>query len=74
VRELQALYPNVSRISYAKAIEWNGEKLDTVPVVHVAWEQKKRAANTPDPGTIESWLQQRLDKKDLRVRVEETQR
>ena len=74
VRELQALYPNVSRISYAKAIEWNGEKLDTVPVVHVAWEQKKRAANTPDPGTIESWLQQRLGKKELRVRVEETGR
>lgn len=71
VRELQALYPNVSRISYAKAIEWNGEKLDTVPVVHVAWEKKRRSARTPDPATIEPWLQERLGKKGLKVRVEE---
>jgi uncharacterized hydrophobic protein (TIGR00271 family) len=71
VRELQALYPNISRISYANAVEWNGEKLDTVPVVHVAWDQKRRAANTPDPVTIEPWLQERLGKKGLRVRVEE---
>ncbi len=74
VRELQALYPNVSRISYASAIEWNGEKLDTIPVIHVAWDQKKRAANTPDPATIESWLQQRLGKPKLQVRVEESRR
>jgi uncharacterized hydrophobic protein (TIGR00271 family) len=71
IRELQALYPNVSRISYASAIEWNGEKIDTIPVVHVAWDDKKRAPNTPDPATIEPWLQERLGKKGLRVRVEE---
>ncbi|MDQ3099937.1 MAG: DUF389 domain-containing protein [Bacteroidota bacterium] len=74
VSELQALYPNVSRISYANAIEWDGEKLDTVPVIHVAWEKKGRTRNTPDPATIEPWLQQRLGKKDLRVRVEEGRR
>jgi uncharacterized hydrophobic protein (TIGR00271 family) len=74
VRELQALYPNVSRISYANAIEWNGERLDTIPVVHVAWDEKRRAPNTPDPSTIEPWLQQRLGKEGLRVRVEEARR
>ena len=74
VRELQALYPNVSRISYAKAIEWNGEKLDTVPVVHVAWDKKKRVAKSPDPAMIEPWLQERLGKKGLKVRVEERER
>ncbi len=72
VAELKALYPNISRISYANAVEWNGEKLDTIPVVHVAWDAKARARNTPDPRTIEPWLQQRLGKKDLKVRVEET--
>ncbi len=72
VAELKALYPNISRISYANAVEWNGERLDTIPVVHVAWDAKARARNTPDPRTIEPWLQQRLGKKDLKVRVEET--
>lgn len=68
VREMQVVFPGITRFSYANAVIWSGERLDTIPTAFVLWD----AGIDPEvmsqrEATLQGWLRERLRKPGMRV-------
>ncbi len=68
VREMKVIYPGIARFSYSNAVEWDGEKLDTIPTAFVAWRSDLPARTVAKrEEVLQAWLKERLGKPDIRV-------
>lgn len=68
VREMAVVFPGIKRFSYANAVVWSGEKLDTIPTAFVYWSPDfdEEAVNARE-GVLQAWLKERLGKGGMRV-------
>lgn len=68
-RELQVIYPNIEKFSYAKFIETDfSTNRDTIPTFLVVWSPDTEIAQRAiDASKLEKWLQARLNEEKIQV-------
>jgi len=66
-KEIAINHPDIDRLAYAKTVEMNGNKLDTIPTFMVSWNRKSTTEKQKESEKLERWLQQRLAFDTLRI-------
>lgn len=64
-KEVQTLYPNIDKISYAPSVEMNGAQVDTIPTFMMGW--KNGQTHKKEKETLIVWLKQRLTLDTVRI-------
>ena len=66
-KEIAINHPDINRLAYAKTVEMNGNKIDTIPTFMVSWNRKSTTEKQKESEKLERWLRQRLAFDTLRI-------
>lgn len=67
LKEVKINYPEVRRLAYARSVEVNGSKLDTVPTFLIAWNKSSNELKSAQKLKMQLWLKQRLELDTVRI-------
>ncbi|MDP3352472.1 MAG: hypothetical protein Q8S44_01875, partial [Flavobacteriaceae bacterium] len=67
--EVKINYPDVSKIIFTNQITSNFQKIDTIPILTIKWDNKTKGVNQQHK-KLAQWLQTRLEMKNLQIHKE----